>query len=268
MSRLVIPLYFRPPPKGRGRARKTQHGITLKGGEGDTLLSANNFNSLIDEIGERGQPRFHLFETRMEARAAQALLSYEEIRLRGDSSETEVGTLRDGEGVLAIFHKDRPVSDSRFELIDNRLVREREIVGSWGLSAAECAEALSAPAGLGRHDLATAVAAKVSIAPAELLRDIQIALERVPGAYTGFVSVSPEDIRGDYRLEGADPALLTDKLIQPLLGRASVKAELGDALNEAVDATVERLLAAHPEIVGGEAGSVGPEAGSQKTPEP
>lgn len=259
MSQLVIPLHYRhAPKKARRGAPKQPHGITLKAGEGATLLTRDNFEPLLDEIGDRGLPRFHLFETRTEARAAQLLLAQEEARLRGASSETELGALRDGEGVLMILHKDRPVSDSRFELIDNRLMQEREILGSWELSGAECAEALSAPAGLNRPDLATAIAAKLSALPSELLRDLQIALERVPGAYTGFVSVSPEDIRQDYRIQGADPERLTDKLIQPFLDRASAKAELGEALSEAIDATVERLLAAHPDLRADEDESPGP----------
>jgi len=259
MAQLVIPLHYRPAPKkARRGAPKQPHGITLKAGEGTTLLTRENFEPLLDDLGDRGLPRFHLFETRTEARAAQLLLAQEENRLRGASSETEIGTLRDGEGVLMIFHKDRPVSDSRFEMIDSRLVREREIVGSWDLTGEECAAAFSAPPGLNRHDLATAIAAKISVVPAELLRDVQIAFERVPGAYTGFVSVSPEDIRQDHRLEGVDPDLLPDTLIQPFLGRASAKAELGDALNEAIDATVERILEAHPELIAGDGDSPEP----------
>jgi hypothetical protein len=179
MPELVIPLHYRPAPKKTRRgAAKQPYGITLKAGEGTTLLTQENFEPLLDEIGDRGLPRFHLFETRTEARAAQLLLQKEETRLRGALSETEVGALRDGEGVLMILHKDRPVSDSRFELIDNRLTREREILGSWELTEEACSEALSAPAGLNRPDLATAIAAKLSALPAELLRDLQIALER------------------------------------------------------------------------------------------
>lgn len=249
MTQLVVPLYFRAKPRKRARVPLgKEYGLTLQNAEGSVLLTRENFTSLLDEIGDRGLPRFHLFETRMEARAAQLLYANEERRLRGLTGETGIGTLRDGEGVLVIFHRDRPVSGDGFELTDHRLVRDREIVGSWDLPEEACREAMSAPAGINRNDLAIAVAAKLSALPAELLRDLQIALGRVPGAYTGFVSVSPEDVRRDHRLEGADPERLTDKLIQPFLDRASAKAELGEALSEAIDATVVRLLAAHPEL--------------------
>lgn len=249
MADIVIPLYCVPArTKGRRRGTGQTQLLKLYGEDGATLITKDNFHALLDEIGERGLPRFHLFETRTEARAAQLLFQQEEMRLRGAMSETEIGNLRDGEGVLVIFHKDRPVSEPDFELIDHRLNPEREIRGSWGLPEADCLTALSAPAGQGRQDLALAITAKLASLPPELIRDLQIAMERIPGAYAGFVSVSPEDVRNDYRLEGVDPERLPDALIQPFIDRASAKADMGVAHSEAVDATVERLLQAHPDL--------------------
>ena len=246
MNKLLLPLYHKPK---KGRSRKGgPEGISLTGGPGATLLTRDNFDAHIDQIGERGLPRFHLFDTEAEAHAANLLMSHEESRYRGATSETEVGRLRDGEGVLMILHRDRPVVDDQFELINNRGARERDIHGSWELSGRACAELMGTPAGLNRQDLARSIAGKLSALPAELIRDVQIGLERVPGAYTGFVAVSPEEVRGDHRLEGADPERLTDALIQPFLDRASAKSRLGDAHSEAIDATVERLLSAYPDL--------------------
>lgn len=250
MSHIVIPLHLRPVPgRGRGRPRKRGQLLTLRDGEGAVLLTRETFGTRLDELGERGLPRFHLFDTRTEARAAQLLFEQEETRLKGAASETEIGMLRDGEGVLVIFHRDRPVSGDGFDLIDHRLTRDRAVRGSWDLPEADCRAALSAPAGRDRRDLALAITAKLSALPPELIRDLQISLERVPGAYTGFVSVSPEEVRNDPRLEGVDPALLPDSLIQPFISRASQEAELGTARGGALDAVVDRLLAEHPELV-------------------
>lgn len=250
MADIVVPLYCVPIRlKGRRIAEKQTRRLRIRDAEGATLITKGNFHDILDDVGEQGLPRFHLFETRAEARSAQLLFEQEEKRLRGATSETEIAMLRDGEGVLAIFHKDRPVSAPDFELIDHRLSGEREIRGSWALTEAECETALSAPAGQGRPDLALAITAKLGSLPKELLRDLQIAMERVPGAYVGFVSVSPEDVRNDYRLEGVDPERLTDALIQPFIDRASAKAEMGEAHSEAVEATVERLLEAHPGLI-------------------
>lgn len=250
MTTLILPLSFFPGPKrSRGRRPGRPSGLTLRAGDGTVLLTRENFHPLIDELGERGLPRFHIFDTRTEARAAQLLLEREEMRLRGAASPTEIRTLRDGEGALMILHKDRPVTGDGFEVIDHRIASEQEVRGSWEVSEAECDAALSAPPGRGRGDLALAVAAKLSSLPAELMRDVQIAMGRVPGAYAGFVSVSPEEVRASPRLEGADPDRVTDALIQPFLTQASSEAPLGGALTRAVDVVVDRMLAAHPDLV-------------------
>lgn len=249
MSKIIIPLFYRPGLKRDLLTSREISGVSLKAAPGATLLTLEAVTGFLDAIGDRGRPCFHVFETRMEARAAQALLSREEIRLRGASSETEVGTLRDGEGVLMILHRDRPVSDSRFEVIDNRLVRDRTVLGSWSLPGEEIAPALTAVPGVNRNDLATAIAAKIAVIPPNLLRAVQTALERVPGASTGFVSVSPDKIRRASRLEGVDPARLPDRLIQPILAQVSAEADIEATVREVVEATVDRILVAHPELL-------------------
>jgi hypothetical protein len=246
MSRLLIPLHYRPADLELG----VPSNIVLDPApeEGVVLITVDSFDALRGDLADHDTPRFHVFDTEAEARAAYLLLSHQDPALgRG----AEVGRLRDGEGVLMIPDPDRPVTDDGFEIIDNRsgFCRDRTVFGSWELTGPDCDEVLHAPAGLHRSDLANAVAAKIASLPAELVRDVQIALERVPGAYVGFVSVSPEEIRSDFRIEGVDPEKLPDALIQPHLDRASTKAELGHALSEAVEATVERILEAHPDLI-------------------
>jgi len=246
MSRLLIPLYYRPVNLEIG----VPSNIVLDPdpGEGAILVCADNVNDLLPDLADHDTPRFHIFDTEAEARAAYLALSHEDTPL---SRSAQLGSLRDGEGILMLADPDQPIKDDGFRIIDNRsgFCRGRTLFGSWELTGPECDEVLSAPAGLQRSDLASAIAAKLGALPAELVRDVQIALERIPGAYVGFVSVSPEEIRGDYRLDRVDPDRLPDDLIQPHLDRASAKATLGDALNEAVDAAVERLIAAHPDLV-------------------
>lgn len=246
MSRLLIPLHYRPVNLELG----VPSNIVLEPDpeEGAVLITADSFDTLRADLADHDTPRFHVFDTEAEARAAYLLLSHLDERL---ARLAEVGTLRDGEGVLMVPDPDRPIGDDGFRIIDNRsgFCRGRTVFGSWELTGPECDEVLDAPAGLHRSDLANAIAAKIGSLPPELVRDVQVALERVPGAYVGFVSVSPEEVRADYRLDGVAPDRLPDRLIQPHLDRASAKAELGDALNEAVDATVGRLLEAHPDLI-------------------
>lgn len=250
MKDLIIPLFLSPPEKRNlPKISSAGSGISLARENGSILLNNENLESLVDELNDCGLPRFHVFDTIGEARAARKFFASEEARLKGVASFSETGMMRDGEGVLMILHRDRPFADRNLEIIDNRLARERRVSGSWSMNAAICASILDAPAGAGRQDLALAVSAKMSALPAELLRSIQIAMELIPGAYNGFLSISPEEIRRDHRLEGIDPARLPDSLIQPFLSRAASKSEMADAFNEAVDATVERLLEAHPELV-------------------
>lgn len=245
MSRLLIPLHYRPVNLGLG----LPSNIVLDPDpeDGAVLITADSFEGLRADLADHDTPRFHVFDTEVEARAAYLLLTHTDQAL---GRLAEVGRLRDGEGVLMMPDPERPIEDDGFEIIDNRsgFCRDRTVFGSWELTGPDCDEVLDAPAGLHRSDLANAIAAKVGSLPPELVRDVQIALERVPGAYVGFVSVSPEEVRADHRLDGVDPSRVPDDLIQPLLGRASSKAELGDALDEAVEATVGRLLEAHPDL--------------------
>ena len=246
MTRLLIPLHYRPVNLDLG----VPSNIVLDPDpeEGAVLITADSFEGLRAELADHDTPRFHVFDTEAEARAAYLLLTHQDPEIGRNAA---VGRLRDGEGVLMIPDPDRPIEDDGFEIIDSRsgFCRGRAVFGSWELTGPECDEVLDAPAGLHRSDLANAIAAKIGSLPPELIRDVQIALERVPGAYVGFVSVSPEEVRADYRLIEAGPDRLPDALIQPHLGRASAKAELTEALNEAVDATVGRLLEAHPDLI-------------------
>jgi hypothetical protein len=245
MSKLLIPLYYRPVNLDIG----IPSNILLEPDpeEGAVLINADSLNALRPDLANHDTPRFHIFDTEAEARAAGLALSHEAGPL---ARFAQVGSLRDGEGVLMIADPDKPIKDDGFAIIDNRsgFCRNRTVFGSWELTGPDCDGIMGAPAGLNRPDLASAIAAKVGLLPTELVRDVQIAIERIPGAYVGFVSVSPEEIRRDFRLDGVDPARLPDALIQPHLDRASAKAELGDALNEAVDAAVERILDAHPDL--------------------
>jgi hypothetical protein len=244
MSRLLIPLHLRLPAPRSGRSPD----LTLTAGEGRTLLTRDSFDAAIKTFQELDKPRFHVFDTEAEARAAYLLLSHESERVARTS---RIGRMRDGEGVLMLSDPEVGIEDDGFEITDNRngACRQNIVYGSWELTGPECDEILNAQAGMHRSDLANAVSGKVGSLPAELVREVQIALERIPGAYVGFVSVSPEEVRADYRLDGISPDRLPDALIQPYLDRASVKAELADAHNEAVDATVERLLEAHPDLI-------------------
>jgi len=254
MSRLLIPLYYRPVNLEIG----VPSSVTLDPmpDEDTILITRETFEGLREELSDHGTPRFHLFDTEAEARAAYLALSHEQ-GLNGADRTAEVGRLRDGEGVLMLTNEDLPIQDDGFTLIDNRngFCRRHIVFGSWGFTGPECAEVMGAEPGLHRTDLATAIAMKMNAMPGELIRDVQIALERLPGAYAVFVAACAEDIRRDHRLEGVDPARLPDALIQPFLGRAAAKVELGDALKEAVDSAVERLLEAHPDL----AGTDGPE---------
>lgn len=245
MSRLLIPLHYRPVNLELGIPSNIVLGPDPE--EGAVLITADSFDALRSDLADHDTPRFHVFDTEAEARAASLLLTHQDPTIGRNAA---VGRLRDGEGVLMIPDPNRPITNDGFEIIDNRsgFCRGRTVFGSWELTGPECDAALNAPAGLHRTDLANAVTAKIGVLPPELVRDVQIALERVPGAYVGFISVSPEEVRADYRLEGVDPEKLPNELIQPHLDRASAKAELADALNEAVDATVGRILEAHPEL--------------------
>jgi hypothetical protein len=247
MLRLLIPLYYRPVNLEIG----VPSSVTLDPmpHEDTVLITRETFAGLREELSGHGTPRFHLFDTEAEARAAYLALSHEQ-GLNGAARTAEVGRLRDGEGVLMLTNENLPIRDDGFTLIDNRngFCRKHIVFGSWEFTDQECAEVMGAEPGLHRYDLATAIAMKMNTLPGELIRDVQIAMERLPGAYAVFVAACAEDIRRDHRLEGVDPSRLTDELIQPFLGRAVAKAELGGALNEAVDAAVERLLEAHPDL--------------------
>lgn len=245
MPRLLIPLHYRPVDPELG----VPSNVTLDASpdEGAVLITRDNFEDLLENLGDHDTPRFHIFDSEAEARAAYLLLTHQDLAL---SRLAEVGRLRDGEGVLMLADPGQPIRGDGFAIIDSRsgFCRDRTVFGSWELTGPDCDKILDAPAGLHRSDLANAIAAKIAALPPELVRDVQIAIERVPGAYTGFVAACPDDVRSDHRLEGVDPARLPDGLIQPFLNRASSKAELGDALSEAIDATIERLLDAHPDL--------------------
>lgn len=235
----VIPLYYRAVDEAIGVPSSVTLDVAPE--EDAVLITRETFPDLADLLSDHGTPRFHVFDMPAEARAACAMLG----------SGTEVGVLRDGEGVLAVFNEDLPIDDDGFEIRDFRShsCRQVEIFGSWELTAAECEALMRRPEEAHRMDLANAIAGKIAELPnPDVLRDLQVALEKIPGAYVGFVSVSPSEIRGDPRLDGIEAAEIDDAEIQSAVVKASSKAEMGDAYGEAVDIAVERLMAHHPAL--------------------
>ena len=109
MSRLLIPLHYRPVNLELG----VPSNIVLEPDpeEGAVLITADSFDALRADLADHDTPRFHVFDTEAEARAAYLLLSHLDERL---ARLAEVGTLRDGEGVLMVPDPDRPIEDDGF----------------------------------------------------------------------------------------------------------------------------------------------------------
>lgn len=258
-DRLVIPLWYRPPQDETGLSSGLFVG-RQHSDEGMSLVTADTLGKILSTgLEEEGLPRFHVFDMPCEARAANTMLQDDSGRSRGEDVTTGIGQLRDGEAVLMVVNETSAFCPDSLTIHDHRngACRRREVFGSWELPEAECRSLMEPGTPVTRADLANVLAAKISEMPAEILRDTQVALEGTDGAYVGFVSVSEEDVRREIRdlelLADEDIARIPTADIQAQIRRASSKAELGDALSEALDATIERLKAAHPEIFGNDA---------------
>lgn len=248
MPSILIPLFYRPADMEAG----IPSAVTLHAepDEGAILLTRENFEELLEDLCEHGVPRFHLFDMPAEARAAEAMLMDDSRRSRGHEVLAETGVLRDGEGVVMVVNEDRPITGDRFQVIDHRseACRKLEAFGSWELTEAEIRDIMDPEGAIARHDLAAAIAGKISEMPVETVQNVQISMENIPGAYVGYLSLSVGDVRGDYRLEGIEPEALPDAAIHAVLKRSSSKVELPDAFHEAMDDVADRLRSQHPEI--------------------
>jgi hypothetical protein len=242
----VIPLHLRVSGDSDGTPRVT---LELQPDEKTVLLTRENVDGFLPLLAEHGAPRFRIFDMPAEARAANAVLE-ETVGPRG-AITTQVGRLRDGEGVLMIVRDDTPIDDDHFPILDSRSgsCRAMNVFGSWELPADDCAALMRPRKEAHRMDLANAIAAKIAELPnPDILRDLQVAIERIPGAFVGFVATSTVEIREDWRFEDVDPESVSDAEIHAAIAKAASKAEMADALNEAVDATMSRLTASRPDI--------------------
>ena len=249
-EKLVLPLWFQPEDLKNG----LESDLTLHGnpdaGNGKILITAENLADLEADLAVFDKPRFRIFDMLSDARLANILIGEGEDGPRSSSIVTQINTLRDGEGVLMSFDADGDVMDADFEATDYRTRTHQlyEIYGSWELSLEENLR-LMAPRELNhRMDLAQVIADKLASFPSDVVMDIQVALERIPGTFVGFLNLSPADIRVKLEAAGIDSEQLPDDQIQTALSKAASKSEMMNQLQEAVEDTVERLRNAHPEV--------------------
>ena len=245
MNRLAIPLYLLPATD------RTEARLSLEAPEGGgaILLDRESFEANRGILLGLPLPGFHVFDSPAEARAAGRVLSEESGRGRGPSHE--IGRMRDGEGVLVLFDDVRAIEDDCFAIRDHRSIpcRKYDIYGSWEIHSQETRDILTPEDPVSRPDLAQALAAHIAeVGNADLIQGVQIALERVPGAFVSFVSVEAAQLRGNFRLAEIDPARLPDELIQPHIQRAASKADLASVLDEAIEDAVARLIADSPDL--------------------
>ncbi|MCE6958756.1 hypothetical protein LAZ40_06805 [Cereibacter sphaeroides] len=241
-EKIVIPLYYRPADPGA----RTPAGVSLEALEGDILITADTYGGLLAAgLDEVDLPRFIVFDLPSEAVAADFAMGLMSASIVPKGREVDV--LRDGEGVLML--PDREFR-SRIQIDDARTgIRTAAIVGSWELPAEECERLMSAAptASQGRPG---AVARKIADAGnLELLRAVQVRLEREPGALVSFVSLSPDEVRKDARCAGIDPVRLPDSELQVSLWDSSREFGLDAVvLSDALEATVERIEARNPDL--------------------
>ncbi|MCW3782973.1 hypothetical protein OM960_15600 [Defluviimonas sp. CAU 1641] len=215
------------------------------------LITADNFDELLDDLGELGVPRFHVFDLVAEARAAELMRRIESGRARGHADDSEIAILPDGEGVLMAINTDDAITNNGFKVSDWRTEGpgRPEVFGSWELPLADCEALLSAPHDEHRIAHARAVAAKVAEIPnPHVIQHAQIVLEQATGAYVGFLSISVADVRDTFGQ--TEPGLedVPDAGIQSAIYAESQKFDPEEAFGVAMDAVWDRLVADFPTL--------------------
>lgn len=242
MSKLIVPLYFRPADFDLGVP--SSFALRLLEGEDGILVTRENFDEVIETDGDGRALEVTVFNLASEARIAD--------RMIGEPSDSEIWHLKTGEGVLLTFSERKLIEEDGVNLRDFRTGGRRapELFGSWELPATECEALMQAPVAEDQTLRGETIASMLANLPPQVLQCLQVSLERLPGSFVGFVAASPDEVRKDYRLDGIGKDRLSDAEIQSALCKASSKAELSDALAEAIDATVERILEARPDLSG------------------
>ncbi|MCE6959259.1 hypothetical protein LAZ40_09360 [Cereibacter sphaeroides] len=261
--KLIIPLWYRPADIDAGVPSNIV--MRLDDGEEGILITRDTFAQLAEDLAGHDKPGFHVFDIAAEARAASRLRDHE----TGRGEQTDIGILKDGEGVLMVIDQGRPIEDDGFTIEDWRTPHRDAgtVYGSWELPQAECEALLAAPFGDAPSGRGAVLAEKIGGMPnPNVLRDVQAALESFSGAYVGFVSVSPEEIRGELRERGYRTDACTDDIVQPAILKACQKAEMSDPWNEAIEASIQRLRDRSPEAVVEDDGGPEEESGEEFQP--
>jgi len=242
MQKMIVPLYFRKASPESGRP--ASFVLRLLDGENGCLVTRENFDALVSLDDDGRALEITVFDLASEARAAD--------RMKRNNIDSEIWHLKTGEGVLLAFSERKLIEEDGADLCDFR-TRSRstpELFGSWELPKPESEALLQAEVEEDQTVRADAIARTLQDLPPSVLQSVQVAIERLPGAFVGFVAASPDEVRKDYRLDGVGPDRLSDAEIQSALCKASSKSELSDAFSEAIDATVERILEARTDLTG------------------
>lgn len=240
MSKLIVPLYFRPADFDLGIP--SSFVLRLMEEEDGVLVTRENFDEMIETDGDGRALEVTVFNLASEARVAD--------RMIGEPEDSEIWHLKTGEGVLLTFSERKLIEEDGVLLRDFRTGGRRnpELFGSWELPEAECDALMRAPVAEEQTLRGEIIASTLSDLPPQVLQCLQVSLERIPGSFVGFVAASPDEVRKDYRLDGIGKDRLSDAEIQSALCKASSKSDPSDTFAEALDATVARILEARPDL--------------------
>ncbi len=255
MSQVFLPLFLRPvrligdagiPANFALESTPEEEAILLT----REVMADPEIRAAIEDIG---LPTMRVFSTEAEAEAAGRMVQI----LRPDS-DVLTGRSRDGDGILVVVNPDAFLGEGAPRLEDMRRHADRPhppaltaLVPSWEASESQCEEMRHTPFTSKRADLEAAVIdILASIGNKEVLRDIQSAAEFIPGSYVSYLSISPEDLRGDdYQLVALDAE---DSDLQGFLLASSQKIELPEVFSFAMDDVCERIRAERPELLEGD----------------